>query len=326
MSGREHLGEQFGLGGRVDTGEAFAVVGVSRNASREEARRAYRERARLLHPDRASEADQQTAADAMAQLNEAWRILSQAYSETATPNAPTVDQPESRPPPPRRPPPPPPSRRAPVPGECGLCGWQPATAVTLRQTTGFIIWWRWRRTSYVACRSCARRLYAETQAKSLVGGWWGLNAPIANIVNLSRNRLELGRHRRRTPELSHRAPEVVAPFNGPAAYRSPWRRPLPLLSTVAAAIILPAIVVGSLDLWVNNVPAPSPLPRPLPIADGVGACVSNTGLITDCTSPTAAWLLIGSANSATDCREHGYTESFKNPVTQVTYCAVPDNH
>ena len=60
----------------------YGELGVSRNASAAELRRAYREQARRLHPDLHLESDREREGDgdAMRRLNEAWQVLGDPQS------------------------------------------------------------------------------------------------------------------------------------------------------------------------------------------------------------------------------------------------------
>lgn len=54
----------------------YERLGVTATASADEIRAAYRRRARELHPDARPEADTDVDPEAMAAVNEAWRVLS----------------------------------------------------------------------------------------------------------------------------------------------------------------------------------------------------------------------------------------------------------
>jgi hypothetical protein len=98
--------------------DPWAVLGVGRSASYDEAHRAYTVRSQLLHPDRHHGAGPDVLAEAersMRELNEAWSVVSARLS----PGAPAAPTSSLRPPSPSRPPSPPTS--SPVPTNARDC-------------------------------------------------------------------------------------------------------------------------------------------------------------------------------------------------------------
>jgi hypothetical protein len=288
----------------MDVATAYVMLGLERTASYEEARATYRARAQLLHPDRANEAARAEAERAMSQLNVAWDVVLADLRERHF----------------QAPPEPTDAARPPVDGECDLCGWGPARPITLRRTTGLIIVWRWARTRNTLCRRCGNAWYAENQAYSLVRGWWGIVAPVANVINMFRNRVAIGAHRRRLGEPTDRPPGVVTLFSSPMPWRSPWRRPSSILATLAASLVLGVLVAAWVDSTnghpgsSTNVQIPSP-PR------GIGGCVDSVGRAVWCGSPNAYWRLETTAASTQDCADAGYEESMTDEMSGQIYCA-----
>jgi len=247
---------------------ALAILGLEPTATLPEARRAYRARARQVHPDRVEDSTRARAEAQMAELNEAWTVV-ETYlrtGEAAPSTRPARSGPEpSRatgpsssgaaaqpPPPPRarprqtsqrpRPERPAPTPRAPGAQECTICGWWPAAPLRLRWTTGLIFVWSVTTVVQTLCRRCGDSVYADLQARSLVRGWWGLLAPVANLVNLARNAAAIGAHRR-LPEAEYRSPEVRTPLLWPSVATPVTSRPGPLLATTTAVGILVLFLV-----------------------------------------------------------------------------------
>jgi hypothetical protein len=195
--------------GRMDVQTAFAVLGVDPGCSILAARGAYRASARMIHPDTSVGADPEAATAAMAELNAAWAVVRENYAaEAASPvSAKTTSAV------PRRPAVP--TWRIPGPGECESCGWAPAGAITLRHTTGLALFWLWQKRTWYVCSGCASAFCADAQARSFTRGWWGLFAPIANIVGIYRNAVALRGHRFRVGSRRSRAVDVVSPALSP---------------------------------------------------------------------------------------------------------------
>jgi putative hemolysin len=291
----------------MDLDTAHAVLGIGAEASLDDARRSYRSRARLLHPDRSSEELRDTAEQAMATLNEAWATVRKRMPTTA---AETVQQPPMR---------------LPNDGECALCGCAPARDLTVRVTTGLVLLWRWRRMTIHACRGCADRVYADAQATSLVRGWWGIIAPLANVVNLVRNKLAVTMHRRAIGATGMRAPEVVSPISEPLRYRT-YLRPLPILATIVAAVVLASLASSE---WARIHPQPvgGTLPAPaVARSSPIGTCLSAPGLPVPCSDSSASFRIMMQVAAATDCDSAGYSNAFTDRSDGTIYCALPVGH
>jgi len=254
----------------LSTDAAFAVLGLEPTATLPEARRANRARARQVHPDRVEDSTRARAETQMAELNEAWHVVERhlrardvAASARAAGGGPEPSNPmrasspgaaaHPTPPPPSakprpapqprpRPERPAPTPRAPGAQECTICGWWPAAPLRLRWTTGLIFVWSVTTVVQTLCRRCGDSVYADLQARSLVRGWWGLLAPVANLVNLARNAAAIGAHRR-LPEAEYRSPEVRTPSLWPSVATPVTSRPGPLLATTTAVGILVLFLV-----------------------------------------------------------------------------------
>ncbi len=123
-----------------------------------------------------------------------------------------------------------------------MCGWWPAAPLRLRWTAGLVLVWSVTTVSSTLCRRCGEATYAGVQARSLVRGWWGLIAPLANLVNLARNTAAIGAHRR-LPDPEYRSPEVSTPSLWPSVATPVTSRPGPLLATTSAVGILVLFLV-----------------------------------------------------------------------------------
>ena len=246
----------------------------------------------------------------MSQLNVAWDIVLADLQGRGSP--PSSEHPVAT--------------RPPSSNECDICGWRPARPITLRRTTGLLIIWRWARSTNVLCRRCGSAWYAESQAHSLVKGWWGIVAPIANVVNMTRNRIAISAHRRMLDDPRERAPEVVSLFQTPMPFRSPWRRTSSVMATLLAAVIAGSLATA----WVHSpglgagsdtgVQTRSTIQAPLP-PTGLGGCVDSSGHVVWCSSPNAYWRLENTASATQDCANLGYEESMTDETTGQIYCA-----
>ena len=285
----------------MDVTTAYALVGVERGATMLDARTAFRSRSKLLHPDRADGSTMPEAGRAMAQLTQAWSIVQ--HHVQAAGESPSADE----------------TSRPRASGECEFCGWEPAAPIVLRRTVGVVIFWRVHRVAFDVCRVCARSLYAEYQAKSLTLGWWGMIAPLANVVNMTRNRLTLARHRRSVSGPKSHDERVESLASGPLDYRSPWTRPAGLLATVVALVVLASLGATWANRVVPNTTQPSNPAFVSPVI-GVGGCLDSTGLAVGCDAPSAAWTLTEQVATADACATDGYAEAFTNSIGSV-YCA-----
>jgi transposase-like protein len=79
---------------------------------------------------------------------------------------------------------------------CAVCGRAPALAVSLRSVTGIVIAFRMRRVQGTFCRDCGTAVARRTLNRTLLSGWWGLFAGIANIYAAIVDASALGRFRR----------------------------------------------------------------------------------------------------------------------------------
>jgi hypothetical protein len=76
---------------------------------------------------------------------------------------------------------------------CQLCGAGPVAPVTLRQVTGLVLAFRIRTWRHTLCRDCGRATARTIQNRTAIRGWWGLVAPIANVVVLVLNAVALAK-------------------------------------------------------------------------------------------------------------------------------------
>jgi hypothetical protein len=289
----------------MDITTAYAVVGVERGTSISDAKTAFRSRSKLLHPDRADGSSLPEAERAMAQLTEAWAAVQRDIHGTGEAIAAHE------------------LYRPPAEGECAFCGWAPAAPILLRRTVGLVILWRWHVAMYDACRVCARALYAEHQARSLLLGWWGIVAPVANLVNMFRNRLALATHRRNVSRPSSHDERVVSLADGPLRYRSPWIRPSSLLATGVAFLVIAA--AGS--SWAHRVsptttsPSVPAVPAYVaPVVTGVGGCLDASGVAVACGDSSSRWTLTEMVSTPDTCAADGFDTAFTSSSGEV-YCA-----
>lgn len=309
----------------MEVGVAYALLGIADTATYEQARTAYRARAKLLHPDRAGADEAQAAADAMAQLTEAWdtvrtNIASGRHNDARNRTTGTTRTNKTQGP----------SRhyRSPNATECVVCGRGPATPLTLRRTTGLIIFWRLTRYEFTTCRDCARSLYAEIQASSLVRGWWGIVAPIANIFNLARNRAALSQHTTET-DFPRPVDPAVMPMGDPLPYRSPWGRPGSLIATAVAVIAVTLVANAAITNLRDSTtytgrggPGTTP-PLPTEVAvyqPQIGDCISSTYTIVDCGDTTATWRLDAQATDANECAAEGFDDALTSQDNGTVWC------
>jgi hypothetical protein len=301
----------------LDLETAFYVLGVEASCPQADAQRAFRARARLIHPDTTGDGARAEATRAMAELNRAWTIVRHSYREAAanpteptTSTSPTEPSPEPKPHPSR-----PPTSRLPVSGECDHCGWSPARVINLRRVIGLGLVWLSYRDSPSLCARCATAMFAETQARSLTQGWWGVIAPIPTLISLRRNRNELLLHRSRVGPPQTRAVDVVTPVQWPAAVRSHWR-PVPIAATIVALVLLGALVVGTFHRSFIS-------PSSSRVSSRLGQCVTDAGDPVDCVDPAAAWTLVRIGPAEKDCLGASLPRTFHDRDSGLTYCAQP---
>jgi transposase-like protein len=80
--------------------------------------------------------------------------------------------------------------------QCMVCGRGPARVTTLRSVTGIVIAFRMRRIRGTFCRDCGVAMARRTQNRTLLAGWWGLFAGVANLFALGVNGAALDAFRR----------------------------------------------------------------------------------------------------------------------------------
>jgi hypothetical protein len=79
---------------------------------------------------------------------------------------------------------------------CVFCGRGPALAATLRSVTGIVIAFRMRSIKGPFCRDCGTALARGALNRTLLTGWWGLFAGVANLYASLVDAVALGRFRR----------------------------------------------------------------------------------------------------------------------------------
>ena len=79
---------------------------------------------------------------------------------------------------------------------CGDCGAAPALTVRFRQTIGLLLAWKNKTYRPTLCRDCGVAFGNDVSRRSLVTGWWGIFAPIVNVLTLRGNAREIRRLRR----------------------------------------------------------------------------------------------------------------------------------
>lgn len=286
---------------------AYAILGVQPTAGIDDAKRAYRARAQLMHPDRVTSGLRADAEHAMAQLNEAWRLVHTDLARRTARAAPDAEGfPRSRadgqtskvsP-------------RPPLVGECDLCGWTPARSISLGSITGAVIVWTRRRGELELCRLCADGFYTETQTDCLTRGWWGLIAPVANLYTLFANWTAIRDHRRQVPWWQSRDANVITPLRAPMPFIPLRRRPAPFLATLAAAIIAFFILSGVVsDMSDTSGVASSD--------DAAGTCLTEGGRQISCDDSLAVFRLSGEVATPDLCA----ADAFQDNDTKKWFCA-----
>lgn len=304
----------------MDVRGAYAILGLQPTATLAEAKRAFRTRAQLMHPDRVSAGLRQDAEGAMAQLNEAWSLVRE-HLERHGPGLP----PEDTPPAWRGPSASsaaPPAVRPPFVGECDLCGWAPAAPIKLRRVTGAVIW----HSRYIAepelCRLCADGFFAESQAQTLMKGWWGVVAPLVNLYYIWENVQAIAGHRRRVPMGQSRDPRVVTPVTHPMPFVPLSRRGAPFAMTLLAVVVASFLVAS----FVSGSQSETSINRDREITttrtDGrIGTCLTSSGRVVDCGDASAAYELTEKVGIPELCGA-GVT-AFQDPSDEQWYCASP---
>jgi hypothetical protein len=189
---------------------------------------------------------------------------------------------------------------------CGICGWGPAVSLGLFRTTGLILLWRWERSKVTLCRFCARWAYNDTHSWNLVGGWWGIIAPVATLVAFVRNLLQAPRIRRIPPPLG-RLPghEALSPL--PLLEDRPWWRRIAPVLTTSAVLILVSLVASAALTSPTSTASSSP---DSPVDSGssepsVGECWADAAAssvqLVSCNSSVARYQTVSIAATPADC-------------------------
>jgi hypothetical protein len=269
---------------------------------------AYLMRAQMLHPDKyAGRPDLRAEAErAMTQLNLAWEALRAAPPEDERAARERLNdewETEAR------------TYRPPAIGECDLCGSSPARPFTLRQATGMVLFWRQRRFQAELCRSCGISLFRDVQASGLTKGWWGIVAPLANIVDMTLN-LAVRQDITRMPPPAFRDPLVISPFPIAMPLRpSVFRRPGPWIATAVASVLALTIISSAVEDQTST-----PAPAPASYRGPLGSCLDGVGAETSCSSSTAVWRIAREVQTATDC--YTFEEAFSSSSDGRIYCAT----
>jgi hypothetical protein len=221
--------------------EARSVLGIGASDSIADARKAHRNLAKVFHPDRHSSgtpAELAQATEAMSRINQALDTLVELEAEgilgRRPDSSPTGASGYASAP----------RFRFPNINECFLCGSYPAAPMKFRGYAGAIFWWASRNFEGSFCRACAKRLFRESQARNLAGGWWGLVffpaafSFVANLVTWAKAR--------RMPEPMFRDPDIAAPLDYPP---DPGR---PVLARPAVLIALAVVVTYFIVSGVNG--------------------------------------------------------------------------
>lgn len=228
----------------MNRSEAAILLGISTDASQEEAKKAFLLRAKMMHPDRYADGSPEeikAATEAMAQLNHAFEVFkSDADGEVFD-----YEEDETTP----TPPPPPKAERHeeewPHPSTaCSICGWGPARQFKFNMVTGLILFWRWGTLDSKFCKSCARALYNDAQSATLVKGWWGIVAPFATLFafvnNWSKSSAIAAMQEPKARNFSVPTLRIT-----PMAESTPWwKRPAPVFVSLLAIGIIAAILMA----------------------------------------------------------------------------------
>lgn len=250
------------------------------------------------------------ATRAMGELNEAWRVISSADQSGTRTNAAagSRDSSESN------------ELRAPVEGECDMCGSTPAARVNLHGTRGLLLARTDLHLEPDLCRPCGRSMFREVQSDTLTRGWWGITAAIVNVGCVVSNVFAILSHQRRLPPPSGRDPHVLTPFPpGIALARPVFRRAGPVLSTGILVGLVAWFVVaaaGTPSAGDPQTPAGTHDEKP-PAISPVGSCLTQSGAVADCAGPTAAYEIVEQVSDASQC---GAFEVFTSASGEV-FCA-----
>lgn len=212
----------------------YDVLGVTRDASLEEIRRAYRNLAKTFHPDRHAgtpEAVRAHSEQVMATVNEAYHVLSDAdrraeYDRHLAGRARVPDGPRVRPP---------------AVDECVLCGSHPAAEVRLERRVGMLIARQVHRFDGLVCHDCGLALFRSMTSRTLVTGWWGIISFFANWVGLLRNLSAWTRLRKLESPRQRADALILTPLEGPL---DPGR-PLWLRAGFVSFAVVVAVMIAS---------------------------------------------------------------------------------
>lgn len=212
----------------MNEAEARSVLGVSRTATLDEARKAHRRLVKVFHPDRNSETQEEAAraTAATARINQAWDTLQDLAARELLgnfldePSASTGSGRDFRLHP-----------RPPGTSECLICGCAPAEPATFRFVQTFLIWVSTGTLTGSFCRACGLDVFRDCQSRSLTRGWWGIGIfalPFVAVANVLARR---GVVDQGAP--CYRDINVVTPADQPLLPGKPvFRRPSVLAVTI----------------------------------------------------------------------------------------------
>lgn len=178
----------------------FEILGVPTTATEAEIRDAYRVLARRFHPDQhpgAPERERRQWEQAMAAINASYAVLSDPGARERHRRDLQAEQARRR-------------VRLPHPDECCLCGAGPATGITFRYQTGWVLGHTTHGFDGTLCRACGLALGRRSQNRTLWTGWWSIRALVTNIGVLWKNALGLRSAARLAAP--RRDPDVHAPL------------------------------------------------------------------------------------------------------------------
>jgi len=276
----------------MNRSQAATLLGVEVNATPEQARKAFLARARLLHPDRlgphATPEELKVANEAMAQLNQAAKVMGQPNTSSTSDNYSPPSQSDYT---------------FPVWSEpstaCEVCGWGPAVQKKFFAVKGMVIFFGWSTFESRMCRICAESIYNEAQRTTLLRGWWGIFSFVATVFALIRNfASSRGLSSMRPPQGRFPSAYTVTPV--PLTGSRPWwSRPGPWVTTIIALTIAGFIGLIAIDEAMRtNTPGGSTKTNPVSQENNsgyVGSCWAETGPTSlsevSCSDATAAWVV-----------------------------------
>ena len=218
----------------MNEAEARSVLGVSRTATLDEARKAHRRLVKVFHPDRNSGTQEESAkaTAATARINQAWDTLRDLAARQLLGNF--LDEPSTstgsardfrlHP-------------RPPGPSECLICGCSPAEPATFRFVQTFLIWLSTGTLTGSFCRACGLEVFRDCQSRTLTRGWWGIGIfalPFFAVANVLARRSVINQG-----GPSYRDINVVTPADQPLLPGKPvFRRPSVLtVTTLVLAVV-----------------------------------------------------------------------------------------